>query len=151
MSAPLSGDQIAALGNEAAVIATRAYAPYSGFHVAALLIGDDGLIASGVNMENASYGLSLCAETSAFAAAVHAGRLADVRAVVVIGGRMTDDGLAGEAPVLPCGRCRQIIYESAALQGCDITIHAFSGDRERRTETSIRTLLPDAFGPANLD
>lgn len=132
-------------------LAARAYAPYSNFHVAALALdGDGAVIASGVNVENASYGLSLCAETVALAAAATAGRLAEVRRIAIIGGRMDGGQLAGQEPVLPCGRCRQIINESAALQGRDIAILAFSGDGLSRRITSIAALLPDAFGPESL-
>ena len=138
------------LGQELAALARSAYAPYSGFHVAAILIGDDGEVARGVNMENASYGLSLCAETGAFAAATTDGRIADVRTVAVIGGRMTEGTLTGGDPVLPCGRCRQIIFESASLQDRDIDLLCFSGDGAQLRRTTIRTLLPDAFGPGSL-
>lgn len=145
----LSDDEVAALGARAAQLAAKAYAPYSGFHVAALAL-TDGETFDGVNVENASYGLALCAEVSALTAAATAGRFGAVEAMVVIGGRMDGDRLAGGDPVLPCGRCRQLIFETAALQGRDIPIFAFSGDLTRTLRTSIHALLPDAFGPAAL-
>lgn len=143
-------EEVAALGRRVAALASQAYAPYSGFHVAALAVTQDGAEHPGVNMENASYGLTLCAEVGAFTAATLAGDLARIAAVAVIGGRMIDGTLGGSDPVLPCGRCRQIIFESAALQGRDIPVFAFSGDLSRVERTSIHALLPHAFGPAAL-
>ncbi len=75
--------------------AANAHAPYSRFAVGAALLLEDGTIVPGTNFENASYGLSLCAETVALAAANTAGRLRDVVAIGVIGGRMTSAGLSG--------------------------------------------------------
>jgi len=144
-----SDEAIASLGQRAADLARNAYAPYSGFHVAAIaLTADDEYC--GVNMENASYGLALCAETGALTAATVAGAFARIEAVVVIGGRMEAGTLGGDQPVLPCGRCRQLIFETASLQGRDIPIFAFSGDRSQVQKTSIHELLPSAFGPGNL-
>lgn len=87
--------------------AKRAYAPYSRFPVGAALAFADGAIVTGANAENASYGLSLCAETAAAVAALNAGRRGGLVAVAVVGG-------AGEGPVItPCGRCRQVLSELA--------------------------------------
>src|SRR3954467_5939867 len=109
---------------EAAIDAARnAHAPYSRFAVGAAVLLEDGSIVAGTNFENASYGLSLCAETVALAAANVAGRLGDVVAIGVIGGVMTRDGIAGDAPVRPCGRCRQILNEAAQIGGRDIVVH----------------------------
>jgi cytidine deaminase len=144
-------DQVAALGRRVAALAPSAYAPYSGFHVAAIALTADGAEHGGINMENASYGLTLCAEVGALSAATLAGDLAKVSAIAVIGGRLEGSGLSGDQPVLPCGRCRQLIFESAALQGRDIPIFAFSGDLSRVERTSIHALLPNAFGPAALE
>lgn len=146
----LSDGEIAALGARAADLARNAHAPYSGFHVAAIALTYGGGSHAGVNMENASYGLTLCAEVGALSAATLAGDLAEVAAVVVIGGRMDGGTLTGADPVLPCGRCRQLIFESAALQDRDIPIFAFSGDLSQVERTSIHSLLPKAFGPAAL-
>jgi cytidine deaminase len=141
----------AELGAQVAELARNAYAPYSHFHVAALALTEDGRAFPGVNMENASFGLSLCAETSALAAAATGGGFDRISAIAVIGGRMEDGALTGEAPVLPCGRCRQLINETASLQGRDIEILSFSGDRKRLQRTSIHALLPHAFGPGDLE
>ncbi len=143
-------EDVAALGRRAAELARNAYAPYSNFHVAAIAVTHAGESHVGVNMENASYGMTLCAEVGAFTAATVNGDLANVAAIAVIGGRMNGASLGGSEPVLPCGRCRQLIFESASLQGRDIPIFAFSGDLSQVEHTSIYALLPNAFGPAAL-
>ncbi len=102
---------------EAAREASRnAYAPYSRFAVGAALLIRDGSIVTGANFENASYGLSLCAETIALATVNTRGWLKNIVALDVIGGAMTDGGaIMGSAPVRPCGRCRQVLTEAAQL------------------------------------
>jgi len=93
--------------------AKNAHAPYSKFGVGAALLLEDGTIIPGTNFENASYGLSLCAETVALAAANAAGRLRDVVAIGIVGGAIGKSGLEGDAPIYPCGRCRQVLNEFA--------------------------------------
>jgi len=127
--------------------ALGAYAPYSNFHVGAALLMADGSIVTGANVENASYGLSLCAETVAvgklLSAHGEAGRLV---AVAVTGGAL---GAAGEgATVTPCGRCRQMINEVAQLGGTDPEVLCDGAAGVLKTRLS--QLLPHAFGPANL-
>lgn len=97
--------------------ASRAYAPYSGFHVGAALGFADGSVVTGANVENASYGLTLCAETVAVGKALSEDWRGKLEAVAVIGGKAGAVG-AG-APVTPCGRCRQMLNEVAALGGSD--------------------------------
>ncbi|WP_428332713.1 cytidine deaminase [Novosphingobium sp.] len=121
-----------------------AYAPYSGFHVGAALLFADGTVVTGSNFENASYGLSLCAETVAAARASHEGHRAGLIAVAVAGG---PGGVPG-AVVAPCGRCRQVLHELAALGGTDPLIIA-TGANET-VDMRLSALLPLAFGPANL-
>lgn len=123
--------------------ATRAYAPYSNFHVGAAIRLADGSIVTGANFENASYGLSLCAETVALAKIANDGKLADVIEIAVIGG-------TGSDPVFPCGRCRQIINEAADIGRRDIPIHCASGDGSTIETHAFSTLLPHAFGPKDL-
>ena len=123
--------------------ADGAYAPYSKFHVGAAVLLTDGSVVTGANVENASYGLSLCAETIAIAKIANDGRLHDVVEVAVIGG-------TGADPVRPCGRCRQILNEAAEIGDRDITIHCASGDGTAVERHMLSTLLPHAFGPKDL-
>ncbi len=136
--------------NEAALIeaargaAQHAYAPYSDYQVGAALLFDDGAIITGSNVENASYGLALCAETVAVARAMGEGRRGGLQAVAVIG----PDGKGDGAPITPCGRCRQVLNEVAQLGPSDPLILCVGRDEVRRVRLS--ELLPHAFGPANL-
>lgn len=130
--------------------AANAYAPYSNFAVGAALLLDDGRIVTGCNFENASYGLALCAETVALAKANSEGDLARVVEVAVIGGSITNGAMAGNDPVRPCGRCRQIINEAAQLGGRDIIVHCSSADGAKLETHRMSDLLPYAFGPADL-
>jgi len=109
-----------------------AYAPYSQFPVGAAAIVDDGRIVSGCNIENASYGVTLCAECSLVSQLVMTG-----------GGKLVAftcvDG-HGEV-VMPCGRCRQLLYEHSAD---GMVVETVSGKK------TIDEVLPDAFGPRQL-
>ena len=131
--------------------AANAHAPYSHFAVgAAVLLADDTII-TGANFENASYGLSLCAETVAIATAGAAGRLADIMAIGVIGGVMDENGRAtGVVPVTPCGRCRQVINEAAGVSRRDIPVHCGAAEGDIVHSYPISELLPHAFGPGDL-
>jgi cytidine deaminase len=123
-----------AAAREAAI---QAYAPYSNFAVGAALLFEDGTVVTGANVENASYGLSLCAETSAVARAMADGRRGGLVAVAVH---------APDAQELsPCGRCRQVLAELAGLDGSDPLVLAEG--REGVREWRLSQLLPDAFGP----
>ncbi|MFJ2739199.1 cytidine deaminase [Streptomyces sp. NPDC087440] len=120
------------LRKEARDAMSRAYVPYSKYPVGAAALVDDGRTVSGCNVENASYGLSLCAECG-LVSALHASG----------GGRLTHftcvDGRG--AVLMPCGRCRQLLYE---FGGPELLLE---------TSTGVRTLgemLPDAFGPQHL-
>ncbi|MGH3328116.1 MAG: cytidine deaminase [Streptomycetales bacterium] len=110
----------------------RAYAPYSRYPVGAAALADDGRVVTGCNVENASYGLTLCAECG-LVSALHAtggGRLVAFACV---------DGSG--APLMPCGRCRQLLWENGGPQ-CQLD-----------TPSGIRAMsevLPDAFGPDDL-
>ncbi len=92
--------EVARLMAAARAARERAYAPYSSFKVGAAALGDDGRVYVGVNVENASYGLSLCAERAAVAALVAGG----AREIIAL-------AIAADRPVLPCGACRQVIAE----------------------------------------
>ena len=130
----------------AAVVATsHAYAPYSNFHVGAALLLEGGEIITGTNFENASYGLSLCAETVVIAKANSDGQLKRIVAIAVAGG---PEGKVGAESITPCGRCRQIIKEVADLTNRDLPIYcAKSGGYDTHL---ISALLPHGFGPASL-
>ena len=129
----------------------NAHAPYSRFAVGAAVLLDDGTVITGANFENASYGLSLCAETVAIATASAAGRLRDIVAIGVIGGVMDADGRAtGASPVSPCGRCRQVINEAAQMGRRDLPVHCGAAEGDAIRTYVVSELLPDAFGPADL-
>ncbi len=125
--------------------ATHSYSPYSDYAVGAALGFADGSVVTGTNIENASYGLALCAETVAVAKAMGEGARGGLQMVAVVG--PADKG--GGAPITPCGRCRQVLNELAALGGTDPLILCVGAQETRRVQLSA--LLPDAFGPASLD
>jgi cytidine deaminase len=131
--------------------AAHAHAPYSHYGVGAALLLDDGRVVTGCNFENASYGLTLCAETVALATANAQGDLRRVVEVAVIGGALSADGIiSGCDPVTPCGRCRQMIHEAASLAGRDLPVHCASADGGAVITHKLSDLLPHAFGPADL-
>jgi cytidine deaminase len=135
----------------AARAATKhAHAPYSGFGVGAALLLADGSIVTGCNFENASYGMTLCAETVAVATLNAQGRLREIREVAVIGGVLRDGVISGDQPVTPCGRCRQILSEAAELAKTDLPIHCASADGLTVETHNLSDLLPFAFGPKDL-
>lgn len=127
--------------------AKHAHAPYSRFAVGAAVLLDDGAVVTGTNFENASYGLSLCAETVALGTVNSQGKLRNVVAIAVIGGRMDH---ADTAPISPCGRCRQIINEAAQLAGRDLPVFCAGAAGDDIAAHMLSDLLPHAFGPADL-
>ena len=122
-----------ALKNAAVSAMRNAYAPYSNFPVGAAALVDDGRIVSGCNVENASYGVGLCAECSLVSqlAMTGGGKLVAFSCV---------DG--NEDVLMPCGRCRQLLYEHSAL---GMMLQTVSG------LMTIDQVLPDAFGPRQLE
>ncbi|MEE1793596.1 cytidine deaminase [Streptomyces sp. BE308] len=122
----------AALRTAAREAMSRAYAPYSGYPVGVAALVDDGRTIVGCNVENASYGLSLCAECG-LVSRLHA----------TGGGRLTHftcvDGTG--AILVPCGRCRQLLYE---FGGPELVLETPDGLR------TLDEMLPQAFGPQNL-
>jgi cytidine deaminase len=143
-------DQVTELVAAARDAALNAHAPYSGFGVGAALLLEDGEIISGCNFENASYGLTLCAETVAIATANAQGKLRQIKEIAVIGGKLIDGRITGVEPVRPCGRCRQVINEAGGLSGTDIIVHCASADGSAVEHHKLSDLLPHAFGPADL-
>ena len=146
----MSDETVEALIDAARDAASRAYAPYSGFHVGAALLLKDGSVVTGANVENASYGLTLCAETSAIAKIANEGWIGELVAVAIIGGRPDGDALLGSDPVHPCGRCRQILNEAAEQSQTDIAVHCASGDGSTVASYRLSELLPHSFGPKDL-
>ncbi|MBT2500352.1 cytidine deaminase [Agromyces sp. ISL-38] len=126
---PIDWDALRARAREAMA---KAYAPYSEYPVGAAAIADDGRVVSGCNIENASYGVTLCAECSLVSALVMSG-----------GGKLVAfTCVDGHGSVLmPCGRCRQLLYEHSA-EG--MLLETVSGIK------TIDEVLPDAFGPRQL-
>lgn len=122
----------AALRGAAHRAMTRAYAPYSHYPVGAAALVDDGRTVVGCNVENASYGVTLCAECG-LVSALHASGGGRLVAFTCCDG----DG----AVLMPCGRCRQLLWEHG---GPDLLVDTVSGIR------LMRDVLPDAFGPDNL-
>jgi cytidine deaminase len=116
----------------ARAVKERAYAPYSGFPVGAAAMVDDGRVVVGCNVENASYGIGLCAECGLVSALQASG-----------GGRLvafTCVGPDGEL-LMPCGRCRQLLWE---FGGPDLQVETMRGI------VTMAEVLPDAFGPDDL-
>ena len=122
-----------ALTDEAVAAATHAYAPYSHFPVGAAALVEDGRVVVGCNVENASYGVGLCAECG-LVSQLH----------LTGGGRLTHFVCVnGQSEVImPCGRCRQLLYENG---GAELLLMTVSGVRR------MDEVLPDAFGPDDLD
>jgi cytidine deaminase len=116
----------------------RAYAPYSNFRVGAAVLSEDGKIHTGVNIENASYPLSVCAERNAVAATIVSGQHR-ILAVAVA----TD----GDTPTPPCGGCRQVLWEFGQA---DTPVVAEGADGVR-ARWRLGDLLPHAFGPGDLE
>lgn len=129
--------------------AYNAYAPYSGFAVGAAVRTTSGAIYIGSNLENSSYGLSLCAEVSALTAANTSGDFDRVEAIAIVGFGFFPEMRLSEV-VSPCGRCRQLLSESAQLSGIDVDVFACSGDLKRIEHYKISELLPRPFGPQSL-
>jgi len=111
----------------------RAYAPYSGFAVGAALLSKGGRVFTGCNVENASYGLTMCAERVAlFRAAAEGGR--EFVAIAVA---------CGDSPCSPCGACRQALYEFAP----NLRVIMADGEGKTWEAAQLGELLPAAFGP----
>ena len=125
-----------ALARSALDAMQHAYSPYSRVRVGAALLAEDGRVFTGCNVENASFGMTSCAERTAVVKAVSEGaRLFETLAIV------TD----GERALMPCGACRQVLFEFAPYLRVLV-----SGASGKRYETFLEDLLPEAFGPGDL-
>ncbi|MFU8839256.1 MAG: cytidine deaminase [Nitriliruptoraceae bacterium] len=129
---------VAALIARARELRQHAYAPYSGFHVGAVVVTASGRRFEGVNVENVSYRLTTCAEQTALARMCADGAREEVVLVVVAGD--------GPEPCTPCGACRQTIAEF----GPDAVVHAAGSTGDAVLTLSVAELLPAAFTPARL-
>jgi cytidine deaminase len=118
----------------AAAAREKAYAPYSRYAVGAAIASSSGRIYVGCNVENASYGATICAERGAIAQMVAAGELTPVACAVVTG---------GSSPGTPCGICRQVLYELA--DDMPIALVAVGKRKRTRHDTSLAALLPMGF------
>ncbi len=127
----------------------NAYAPYSRFAVGAAVRTATNTIYLGANLENASYGLGICAEVAAICAANTAGEFTIIE-IAVVGRSQSRKNLNTETVVMPCGRCRQILLEASQISGVDIKVIASNASLTTTIKTSIRKLLPHGFGPQNL-
>ena len=121
-----------ALRAAAASAAGEAYAPYSGLNVGAAGLTDRGTVVTGCNVENASYGLTLCAECG-LVGNLHLSGAESLLAMACRSG--------ADEPLMPCGRCRQLLYEAG---GPDLLVDSLDGP------VPLSTLLPYAFGPQDL-
>jgi cytidine deaminase len=121
------------LRQAAVEVSRRAYAPYSHFPVGAAGVADDGRLLVGCNVENAAYGVTLCAECG-LVGSLHATGGGRLTHVVCVNG-------AGDV-IMPCGRCRQVLWESG---GADLLLLTSTGVRR------MAEVLPDAFGPDDLE
>jgi cytidine deaminase len=126
----MKNTQMDALFEEARKAAARAYAPYSHFHVGAALLAEDGTIFSGCNVENRSFGLTICAERNAVVQAVAHGKRSFTALAI-----STPDSAA---PVGPCGACRQVLSE---FMPPDAPVR-FAGSGPDRVDTTMGELLP---------
>ena len=128
--------------------AARAYAPYSLFAVGAAVRSKSGAIYTAANLENASSGLTICAEAAALSLANSMGD-PDIDAIAIVGFNFTR--LAGASQVVaPCGSCRQLIAEAAQRANSNVRVICCNGELSSIVISTIAELLPNAFGPDTL-
>lgn len=124
----------------------NSYNPYSHFYVGATLISTDGQLISGTNFENAAYGSTICAERSAVLRANAMGvRTFKGIAIICRGENFDTTEVTG-----PCGSCRQVLYEISQISECDLEVILSTTKKDKIVLTSIKELLPLAFGPIDL-
>ncbi len=131
-----------ALDKAAREVRSRAHAPYSAYFVGAAILTNSGRVFVGCNVENASYGLSICAERSAIVQMIAAGERTPIAvAIVTPGTSRLGPGVESPALGAPCGMCRQTLAEFAL----DLPIRLSTDDASASRMTSLATLLPEAF------
>lgn len=135
----IAPEMIEQLLSTARDFANRAYVPYSGFPVGAAVLTADGSVIGGVNIENASYGLTVCGERVAIFGAAAAGHR-EIRAVAVSAPKLSG--------TTPCGACRQVMNE---FKPQDADLMVILDDDEGPRQVPLGRLLPESFGPRDLD
>jgi cytidine deaminase len=133
----ISASLISDLTHRAREVSRRAYAPYSRFPVGAAVLTPEGAIYAGANVENASYGLAMCAERNAIFHAIAEGATAICAVAVYTPTRV---------PTPPCGACRQVMAEF----GAEVLVICCSDDANAERRYRLADLLPEAFGPGHL-
>jgi len=128
---------------------SRAYAPYSLFAVGAAVRSKSGAIYAAANLENASSGLTICAEAAALSSANSAGDT-EIDAIAVVGFNFTLRAAGASRVVAPCGSCRQLIFEAAQRTDGNVRVICCNGELSSIALWTIAELLPNAFGPENL-
>lgn len=139
MSYTIDGVNLAHVIEAARASSSKAYAPYSNFRVGAAILTGSGSLCAGCNVENASYGLSICAERNAVAGMIADAADAEDRKIQLVAVVSPD-----AAPCFPCGACRQVLREF----GCEEVVVLDSSGESRRYPFS--EILPHAFGPEDL-
>lgn len=134
----ISGFSVDSLLAAARDVLVNSYAPYSKIRVAAAILFEDDSVVTGVNVENASYGLTICAEQSAMVSAVSQGKR-QFKAVAIT--------TNGQKPISPCGACRQILSEFATSDAVAILD---AGEGQPPIVYALSELLPAAFKPSHL-
>jgi len=132
--------------DEAEKVMGNSYNPYSNFSVGAAILTQDNKIITGTNVENAAYGLAICAERVAVSRANAMGyRMYKAIAVMAKGKNFDVKRIAG-----PCGSCRQMLYEASQISKENLEIIMSTTKKDKVVISSINELLPFAFGPKNL-
>ena len=135
------------LVNEAKKVMKTAYNPYSNFYVGAALLSQKGKIITGSNVENAAYSSTICAERAALLRANALGiRKFETIAIIAKGENFDTAQITG-----PCGNCRQMLFESSQISNKDMKIILSTTKKDKIIITSIKELLPLAFGPKDLE
>ena len=124
-----------------------AYNPYSHFYVGASVLGLNEKIFSGANIENSSYGLTLCAERAALTEANNHG-IRKLQGIAIV---TRGEDFNTTMPSMSCGACRQWIYEFAQISSLNLFVISANTDLSKIVMTSISELLPGAFGPQDLE